>query len=104
MTALNAEIDAVDNKVPDELQRDLYGAVQDLLRDRLAWFLRNADLSQGLASIVEHYRQGIAAGDAALDHELVPEAAPALAAREAELMRQGVPAALARPCAGLTGL
>ncbi len=104
MTALNAEIDALDNKVPDELQRDLYGAVQDLLRDRLVWFLRNADLSQGLASIVEHYRQGIAAVEAALDHALVPEAAAARAARQAELMRQGVPDALARRFADLPGL
>ena len=104
MTALNAEIDRLDNKVPDQLQRELYGAVQDLLRDRLVWFLRNVDLAQGLAAIVEHYRQGIAAVAAVLDHALVPEAAAARAAREAELKRQGVPDALARRFADLPGL
>jgi glutamate dehydrogenase len=104
MTALNAGIDALDNKVSDKLQRDLYSAVQDLLRDRLVWFLRNADLAQGLAAIVDHYRQGIAAVEAVLDQALVPEAAAARAARAAELRQQGVPAALARRFANLPGL
>ena len=104
MTALNAAIDRLDNKVSDKLQRDLYGAVQDLLHDRLVWFLRNADLSQGLAAIVDHYRDGIAAVEAVLESALVPEAAAARAAREAELRRQGVPDALARRFANLPGL
>ena len=47
MTALNAEIDALDNKIPGKLQLELYAAVQDLLLDRVVWFLRNVDLSQG---------------------------------------------------------
>ena len=51
-------------------------AVQDLLLDRLVWFLRNVDLEQGLAAIVAHYRDGIAAVEAALDAAL-PEAAAA---------------------------
>ena len=74
MTALNAEIDALDNKIPGKLQLELYAAVQDLLLDRLVWFLRNVDLSQGLAAIVEHYRDGIAAVEAALDTRAAPEA------------------------------
>src|SRR5262249_1732872 len=40
MIALNTAIDALDNKVPGKLQLDLYAAVQDLLLDRLVWFLR----------------------------------------------------------------
>ena len=104
MTALNGELDELDNKIPGRLQLDLYGAVEDLLHDRLVWFLRNVDLSQGLAAIVEHYRQGIAAVEAALDHALAPEAAAARATRQAELARQGVPDALARRMSGLPGL
>jgi glutamate dehydrogenase len=104
MSALNGEIDALDNKVPDKLQRELYGAVQELLRDRLVWFLRSVDFSQGLAGIVEHYRQGIAAVEAALDRALAPEAAAARAARSADLAQQGVPDALARRFADLPGL
>jgi glutamate dehydrogenase len=104
MTALNAGIDRLDNQVADKLQRELYIAVQDLLGDRLVWFLRNVDLSQGLAAIVEHYRQGIAAVEAALAQALVPDAAAASAAREAALKRQGVPDALACRFANLPGL
>ena len=67
MTTLNTAIDALDNKVPGKLQLDLYTAVQNLLIDRLVWFLRNADLSKGLAGVVEHYRRGIAAVSDTLD-------------------------------------
>src|SRR5437016_6358302 len=35
MTALNSEIDALDNRISGKLQLDLYAAVQDLLLDRL---------------------------------------------------------------------
>ena len=49
MTALNTEIDSLDNVIPGALQLDLYAAVQRLLRDRVVWFLRNVDLTQGLA-------------------------------------------------------
>src|SRR5262249_7664989 len=49
---LNGEIDALDNKVSGKVQLDLYGAVQSLLLDRLVWFLRNVDLSQGLEKII----------------------------------------------------
>ena len=49
MTALNTEIDGLDNKIPGALQLDLYAAVQRLLRDRVVWFLRNVDLTKGLA-------------------------------------------------------
>ena len=61
LIALNGEIDGLDNRIPGSLQLDLYAAVQRLLRDRVVWFLRNVDLKQGLAGIVTHYREGIAA-------------------------------------------
>ncbi len=63
MTALNAAIDELDNRIPGKLQLDLYAAVQDLLLDRIIWFLRNVDLAKGLADVVAHYRDGIAAVD-----------------------------------------
>jgi glutamate dehydrogenase len=104
MTALNAEIDALDNKVPGKLQLALYAAVQDLLLDRVVWFLRNVDLSKGLASIVAQYRDGIAAVEAALDKTLPDEAQAARSARAAELTKAGVPEALARRLANLPAL
>jgi len=66
MPALNDEINALDAKIPGDLQLQLYAAVQELLLDRVVWFLRNADLSKGLAGVVDHYRHGIAAIEAAL--------------------------------------
>ena len=57
MTALNAAIDDLDNRIPGKVQLDLYASVQDLLLDRIIWFLRNVDLSKGLADVVSHYRE-----------------------------------------------
>src|SRR5262249_20022521 len=74
MTALNSDIDALDTKISGHLQLELYRAIQDLLLDRLVWFLRNVELAQGLAAILAHYREGITAVEAALDTAL-PHAA-----------------------------
>ena len=67
MPALNDEINALDNKVPGKVQLEFYEAVQNLLLDRLVWFLRNVNLTEGLANVVDHYREGIEAVAAALD-------------------------------------
>jgi glutamate dehydrogenase len=104
MTALNGEIDALDGKISGRLQLELYAGVQDLLLDRLVWFLRNVDLSGGLADVVEHYRGGVEAVIAALDRVTAGEAAAARAARRAELEAAGVPADLARRLADLPAL
>ena len=70
MTALNTEIDALDNKISGKLQLELYQAVQDLLLDRLVWFLRNVDLTQGWRRSSRTIASGIAAVEAALDTAL----------------------------------
>ncbi len=104
LIALNSEIDALDNKVSGKTQLALYAAVQDLLLDRLVWFLRNADLKQGLETIIGHYREGITQVAAALDGALSKQAMAARDARVAELDRAGVPDALARRIASLSEL
>jgi glutamate dehydrogenase len=104
MTALNAAIDGLDNKIPGKLQLDLYAAVQDLLLDRIIWFLRNIDLSKGLADVVTHYRDGIAAVTAALDGALSQDSLNARAARRQELTAAGVPDELAARIANLRAL
>jgi glutamate dehydrogenase len=101
MPALNEEINALDNRVPGKLQLSLYAAVEDLLLDRLVWFLRNVDLKQGLAKVVTHYRDGIAQVTAALDNALPQDVAAAREKREAELTQAGVAADLARTLANL---
>jgi glutamate dehydrogenase len=101
MTALNGAIDALDGKVSGKLQLELYAAVQDLLLDRIVWFLRNVDLTQGLAAVVEHYRTGIEEMAAALATALPSEEAAARDARMTELMQAGVAEPLARRLADL---
>jgi glutamate dehydrogenase len=95
MTALNTAIDSLDNIVAAKIQLGLYQAVQDLLLDRIIWFLRNVDLTAGLADVVAHYRDGIAAVAAALDAALSGEALNARAAQRRELIAAGVPEAIA---------
>lgn len=101
LIGLNGEIDTLDNKVPGDLQLSLYAAVQDLLLDRLVWFLRNVDLKDGLEAIVAHYRDGIAKVEEALDGALPKQAAAARDAHIAQLTRDGVPDAIARRIANL---
>jgi glutamate dehydrogenase len=93
---LNGEIDRLDNKLPGKTQLSLYAAVQDLLLDRLVWFLRNVDLRQGLEAIIAHYHDGIAEVERVLGSALAKPAAQARDHRVSELTRAGVPEALAR--------
>jgi glutamate dehydrogenase len=101
MPALNEEINRLDGKVAGDVQLGIYADVQDLLIDRLVWFLRNADLSKGLASLVAHYREGIAGVATALNSALPKEAAALRTARTAELASAGVPEELTRRFASL---
>jgi glutamate dehydrogenase len=101
MTALNGAIDDLDNRISGKLQLELYAAVQDLLLDRVIWFLRNVDLTKGLAEVVSHYRDGIASVEAALDAALPDDALAVRAARREELIQAGVPEELAIRIANL---
>ncbi len=104
LIGLNGEIDGLDNKISGKAQLDLYAAVQDLLLDRLVWFLRNVDLTLGLEEIIGHYRDGIAQVESALDSALSKQAAAARVARTEALLKAGVPDALARRMANLAVL
>ena len=104
LIALNSEIDALDNKIPGDAQLALYAAVQNLLLDRLVWFLRNVDLKQGLETVIAHYHGGITQVAAALDSVLSKPAAAARAAHEADLAKAGLPQPLAHRIASLAVL
>jgi glutamate dehydrogenase len=104
LTALNAAIDNLDNKISGKLQLDLYIDVQNLLLDRLVWFLRAVDFSKGLADVVMHYRDGIAAVGAALGESLSQDLRTARDARRQELRAAGIPDALAARFADLRSL
>ncbi|MGB6285248.1 MAG: NAD-glutamate dehydrogenase [Xanthobacteraceae bacterium] len=104
LTALNAAIDDLDNKVSGKLQLALYIDVQNLLLDRLVWFLRAVDFSKGLAEVVVHYRDGIAAVAVTLGESLSQDLRTARDTRRQELMAAGLPEALAARLADLRAL
>jgi len=104
MIVLNGEIDALDNKVSGDTQLALYAAVQDLLLDRIVWFLRNVDLRKGLETNVAYYRDGIAQVATALDTALSDAAQKTRHARMSVLGKAGVPEVLAARIASLPEL
>ena len=101
MIMLNTAIDGRDNKIPGDMQLSLYAAVQDLLLDRLVWFLRNVDMSGGLAGVIDRYHAGIAEVAAALDKVLPEDLLKARADRADQLGKSGIAEPLARRMADL---
>jgi glutamate dehydrogenase len=101
LTSLNGAIDSLDNRVSGKLQLDLYAEIQDLLLDRLVWFLRNVDHAQGLAEVIGHYGHGVAAVSAALEEALSHDFAAARDARRRELIAAGMPGEIADRMANL---
>jgi glutamate dehydrogenase len=104
MVQLNDQIDALDAKISGTVQLALYDAVKKLLIDRVVWFVRNADLSQGLDHAVAHYRDGIDLVEQNIERLLPAERAAELQGRIAQLVSKGVPDALAAKIARLPEL
>ncbi|GJD50440.1 NAD-specific glutamate dehydrogenase [Methylobacterium crusticola] len=104
LTELNRAVDALDGAVSGGQQLALYAELQELLRQRMVWFIRNADLGAtpgGIEAVVARYRDGIAAVASALPAALPAGAAEALARRTRTLADHGVPEALASRLAAL---
>jgi glutamate dehydrogenase len=95
LMALDNEIDALDNVVHGDLQLSLYAELQNLLLDRMVWFLRHVDLTQGLGSIIAHYHAAIEEVAQVLDHVLSDDLATARMFRIERMQTAGVPVALA---------
>ncbi|MGO4706690.1 NAD-glutamate dehydrogenase [Microvirga sp. 2MCAF38] len=105
LTDLNFAIDALDGKVPGALQLSLYGDLQDLLMNRIVWFIRNVDfLHTPLDAIVGIYGAGVADVGRSLRTTLAPGALVLLEERTKNLVAQGVPEDLASRLAALTDL
>ncbi len=102
LTALNEEIDALDTQISGQLQLSLYSAVQRLVIDRIGWFLTNVDFSEGLAGVVERYRNGIAAFEPVLEHTMAAPVAERISGDTQELVDRGVPEALATRIASIS--
>ncbi|CAN5115464.1 NAD-glutamate dehydrogenase [soil metagenome] len=93
--ALSSEIDALDAKIPGQLQNRLYAELQRLLRWTTMWFLRHEALGDGLEQLIGRYRQGLVDVETVLD-EAVPERDRKAADDHAAMLEtSGVPKALA---------
>jgi glutamate dehydrogenase len=104
MIGMNGEIDALDNKISGKLQLSLYSSVKSLLLDRMVWFIRNVDLNQGLASVVEHFGTGIEEVWRSLDEALPQDGVDPRTSRFDALKDGGVPEPLAKRIASLGAL
>jgi glutamate dehydrogenase len=101
---LNDAIDALDNKIDREAQLALYVELQNLLLDRMVWFLRHVDLGQGLKSIINRYQADVETVAQVLDRVLPNEIAVVHKARIEDLRKSGIPTALAHRLANLHAL
>ncbi|CAN7694783.1 NAD-glutamate dehydrogenase [Bosea sp. LjRoot9] len=105
LIALNASIDALDAKVPGKTQLGLYAAAQELVSDRMSWFLRRGVAKPGaIEQTVARYAKGVSALAAELETLLPEAAAQARIARIAVLTSEGVPEVLAARIASLPAL
>ncbi|MFQ5625398.1 MAG: NAD-glutamate dehydrogenase domain-containing protein, partial [Methyloligellaceae bacterium] len=94
-------IDRLDNKLPGDVQLDLYLRVQDLVRAQTAWFMHHVSFAKGLTGVIELYSSGIADVSKALKSVLSDTQKAALKSAHSELADAGVPAAMARSLAEL---
>ncbi|GEO97910.1 NAD-glutamate dehydrogenase [Methylobacterium haplocladii] len=101
---LNLAIDRLAGALPGQDQLGLYAEVQDLLANRITWFIRNLDLSGGLSPIVARYREGVSAVLDALSSVVDAEAAKEIEAKRADLVARGMEAEPARRLASLKAL
>ncbi|MBE0580915.1 NAD-glutamate dehydrogenase [Devosia sp.] len=104
LVELNAAIDALDGRIAGEVQLALYAEVMSLLRQESLWFLRNADVTQGLAGLVERHAAGVATLKAMLGSTLPASLAQGVAERAMDLVAKGVPEGVAQRIAELSVL
>jgi len=95
LTALNEEIDALDNKIAGAVQLELYGQVQNLMQDEVVWFLRNVNLADGLTTVIERFRRGIDALAADIGSDLTEAQQSTFQEKAVIWTEQGVPKNLA---------
>ncbi|NEU12871.1 NAD-glutamate dehydrogenase [Methylobacterium sp. BTF04] len=107
---LNLAIDGLDARVPGQErisgqdQLGLYAEVQDLLSNRIVWFIRNLDLTGGISPIVARYREGVTAVLEALPRVLDPGLVAEIEARRLDLTGRGMADEAARRLASLKAL
>lgn len=101
LSALWAEIEALDNSVPAEIQASMLVETGRLAERVTVWMLRVERQPLDIAGAIERYRPGVAALGSSLERFLT-EADRSMLAHQAERLREyRVPKALAETVAGL---
>jgi glutamate dehydrogenase len=102
LNELNAGLDALDTRIPGALQLRLYGEVQDLSLNRIAWFIRNVDFGEEpLETVIGRFGAGVRALEDSLVEVLSANALAEWRERAASLTVQNVPEILANSLAAL---
>ena len=96
---LFTQIDKLDNKIPGDVQLDLYLRVQNMVRAQSAWFLRHVSLAQDLTAAISLYQSGLQEMTDALKSILPDTRKAALKADEDALAEAGAPPTLAKALA-----
>ncbi|HEX4533500.1 MAG TPA: NAD-glutamate dehydrogenase, partial [Rhizomicrobium sp.] len=101
LEALKARIDALDYKVPAEVQTGMYADIAELLRRMGLWFLANVPANADLTETVALYRGGVEALRGTFSTLVSPYEMDATMNRIKELEDAGVPHDLADDIAAL---
>ena len=96
-----AEIEALDNKLPASVQLDMMVSVARLLERAILWLLRSTYQKLDIAAYVAEFQPRIAAIQERLVDILPSSMLATVKVREAELVVDGIPEALARRVASL---
>jgi glutamate dehydrogenase len=104
LTRLNDAIDGLDTRIDGQLQLSLYAAIQDLLRSRMIWYVRNVDFSTGLDAVISRFSPGIRQIAAGLDQALPEHLQAGHSKHRQDLIDAGVAAELAGELANLDAL
>jgi glutamate dehydrogenase len=91
-----AAIEALDNRVADEVQAEMHNDVGRLMMSGTGWFLRSKRLHDGIAATLARVSPGIAAVAGRIWDLLSGPAGEAVRGRAAALVAQRVPEPLAR--------
>lgn len=94
-------LEALDNKVPADVQTRIQLDGRDLIRRATIWFLRNVPQPMDIGAVIEAYRPGITQLRSEIHLHLSAFEAEAHAGRLEGLLEEGVPEDIARVAAGL---
>src|SRR3546814_14368807 len=104
MRDLWAEIEALDNKGPAQLQARMLVECGRLVERETVWFLREVGMPLDIAEVIGHFGQGVGTLAARPESFLSPADCELLDQRSAQFVAQGSPQGPARRIAGLARL